>query len=286
MQSNGSRRKGTSAVRFLFGTVLNLFSFFLFFNGCALQSSLVDLEQEVGKTQKMQEELLLLREQLDKRTQAFSEKMPADRSKGMAELLGEINRLKEQLQYLEGRIEKGERKISESFQKVDDQAYQTDALTVRVDLLEQKVFSVQNKDGSNTPLEMGSQSGKTLSPTEAYNLAYNDYLKGNYDLAIISFQNYINQYPRSTFVPEAIYWIGQSHYNQGSYQDAVRFFEQIEEKYPQHEKAPNALLKAAFSFVELSKPDRAKELLLKVIDQFPQSNEAYRAKDKLSSLSP
>jgi TolA-binding protein len=34
-----------------------------------------------------------------------------------------------------------------------------------------------------------------LTPTASFNLAYNDYLKGNYDLAIAGFESFLRQYP-------------------------------------------------------------------------------------------
>jgi tol-pal system protein YbgF len=261
--------------------------------GCALQSSVVDLEQEVDKMKKVQAEILHIRASLDKMA-AKSRPTSPDLPKGGAVLLAEINRLKEQVRHLEGRIEEGERKGAQFGQGSEDQAHQVNLLGKRVELLEQRVSATKEnagKEKTEEKADMVSPKGEngtqtpTLSPTEAYHLAYNDYLKGNYDLAIISFQNYIEQYPKSSAVPEAIYWIGQSHYNQEAYPEAISFFERIESNYPAHDKVPNALLKGAFSYIELSQPDRAKELLSRLIERFPQSNEAYRARDTLSTLS-
>jgi tol-pal system protein YbgF len=127
-------------------------------------------------------------------------------------------------------------------------------------------------------------SGALLPPTEAYTLAYNDYLRGNYDLAILGFQNYLTTYPNAASVPQAIYWVGQSYYNKAAYADAVTYFEQIENRFPQHDMAPNAMLKRGLSLVELSKLDLAKSVLKGVIERYPQSNEANLAKDKLAVL--
>jgi tol-pal system protein YbgF len=160
----------------------------------------------------------------------------------------------------------------------DDQAHQVDTLKNRISSIEKRISSESLGGGA---------IGKTaplLSPTEAYTLAYNDYLRGNYDLAIMGFQNYLKEYPNSAFIPQALYWIGQSYYNKSAYADAVSFFEQIESRFPQHETAPNAMLKSGLSYMELAKPDMAKATLQRVIDKFPQSNEAHLAKDKLMSL--
>ncbi|MBI3598516.1 MAG: tol-pal system protein YbgF [Nitrospirae bacterium] len=156
----------------------------------------------------------------------------------------------------------------------DDQVHQVDSLESRLSSIEKRLSLEKSVEGT-VPL---------LSPTEAYTLAYNDYLRGNYDLAIIGFQNYLSQYPNSTQIPQALYWMGQSYYNKADYANAVSFFEQIESRFPQHDTAPNAMLKMGLSFIELSKVDLAKATLQRVIDRFPQSNEARLAKDKLASI--
>ncbi len=258
--------------------------FFVFLSGCALQSSLVGLEEEIGKIQKTQQEFVLRAETLEKEIEALSATLSSSASsqpmnvKGTTALLGEIDRLETQLRTLEGLIEKGQLQLLQATQRMDNQAHRTDLLLGRVDAIEQRLVTKESE--VETPGAPTSQA----SPTEAYNLAYNDYLKGNYDLAILSFQNYLTQYPNSNFVPQAIFWIGQSHYNKGAYPEAITFFEQIGKNYPDHDRAPNALFKTALSLIELGKLDDAKERLKKVIAMFPESNESNLAKDRLASL--
>jgi TolA-binding protein len=61
----------------------------------------------------------------------------------------------------------------------------------------------------------------TVSPQEAYSMAYNDYLKGNYDLAIESFKLYRAQFPGSPLADNALYWIGECRYSQRKFEEAV-----------------------------------------------------------------
>ncbi len=270
----------------------------LFMSGCALQSSLVDIEQgmERGekKTQHIEDDLNVLRAQVDKQAKEVkaevkairAEKQPVNNNqdqKGTAELLEQIEGLNEQLRRLEGRIEEEGRKSSEAMRATDDQAHQVDLLESRVSSLEKGLPPGKSSAGESTKTP-GVTSVPLVSPTEAYALAYNDYLRGNDDLAILGFQNYLKEYPNATQVPQAIYWTGQAYYNKAAYADAVSFFEQIESRFPEHDIAPNAMFKKGLSYIKLSKQDLAKETLQKVIDRFPQSDEARLAKDKLESL--
>jgi tol-pal system protein YbgF len=291
-----------------------LFLFLVSF-GCALQSSLVDLEQEVDKTQKMQQELAQLRGELQKMARSITEKTQAESPEGNAILLEKINRLEEQLLYMEGRLEKGEQQVSTLAETTDDRAHRAEAipsqidtllnqvniLTKRIEMLEKPATPPPSprEESPVAPREeprlppkgegrgeekKGMEGGTPASPSEAYRLAYNDYLRGNYNLAIISFQNYITQYPNSTFVPESIYWMGQSYYNEGMYKEAAHFFEQVEKRYPAHEKAPNALLKTGLSLIKLKEPDQAKIRLWQVVERHPQSDVALKAKAYLSYI--
>ena len=282
-----------------------VFGMVLFCSGCALQSSLVDLEEGVQTIQKRQQELLLLSEKLDAMNKtSTSSPTQAASLEGRAMLLEKINVLEEQLRVLEGRIEEEGRKGLVSMRTLDDQTHQVNLLPSRLDLLEKRVSALENKSGkADTPSQISPQSegggtrgeeksekgGVTerqgaVSPSEAYRLAYNDYLRGNYSLAVISFQNYIEQYPSSAFLPDAFYWLGESYYNQGQYDEAILFLEQVYVRYPTHEKVPSAKMKEARALISMKEPERAKALLMDVIDQYPQSNEAFRAKEVLAGL--
>lgn len=254
--------------------------FVFYFSGCALQSSLVNLEQgmeeEGARGQQLQDDLDALRTQVEKQAKEMrSEKPKQNNQKGIAELLGEIDQLKEQFRRLEGRIEEEGRKTSEAVRATDDHSHDLEQLSNKISSIEKRL---------STEKTSNDEAGPILSPSEAYTLAYNDYLRGNYDLSILGFQNYLSLYPHSTNVPQALYWIGQAYYNKAAYAEAVSFFEQIETRFPQHDTAPNAMLKMGLSLVELGKIDLAKATLQKVADKFPQSNEAQLAKGKLATM--
>lgn len=267
---------------------------FLSLAGCALQSSVVEMESDIDTVRRHQRELQGRLERIEKTPPSASSsasggKMPAD-------LMVRVDGLGGDLQALNGRVDEGNHLLSALAKRMEDQTFRTEELLSRLDALEARVQALEKGAPVKAPDPSEGKSilpgksidpksrGASLTPTEAYNLAYNDYLKGNYDLAIIGFQNFTQQYPASGLIPQALYWTGESHYNKKAFNKAIESFEQIVQQYPKSEKAPNALLKEGYAYIELGDRIKGRLYLKKVIEQFPNSNESNLAKDRLAGL--
>jgi tol-pal system protein YbgF len=124
----------------------------------------------------------------------------------------------------------------------------------------------------------------TTSPQEAYSMAYNDYLKGNYDLAIESFKLYRAQFPGSPLADNALYWIGECRYSQRKFEEAVDAFDELILTYPQGDKAAAAHLKKGLSFAELGKKPEALAALKMLIAKYPLEEESKIAQEKIREL--
>jgi tol-pal system protein YbgF len=127
-------------------------------------------------------------------------------------------------------------------------------------------------------------SSPTTSPQEAYSMAYNDYLKGNYDLAIESFKLYRAQFPGSPLADNALYWIGECRYSQRKFEEAVDAFDELILAYPQGDKAAAAHLKKGLSFLELGKKPEALAALKILVAKYPLEEESKIAQDKIREL--
>jgi tol-pal system protein YbgF len=124
----------------------------------------------------------------------------------------------------------------------------------------------------------------TISPQEAYSMAYNDYLKGNYDLAIESFKLYRAQFPGSPLADNALYWIGECRYSQRKFEEAVDAFDELILTYPQGDKAAAAHLKKGLAFVELGKKPEALAALKILVAKYPLEEESKIAQEKIKEL--
>jgi tol-pal system protein YbgF len=123
-----------------------------------------------------------------------------------------------------------------------------------------------------------------LTPTSAFNLAYNDYLNGRYELAIAGFQRFLKDYGTSSLAPNANYWIGESHYSMKDSVRAMQAFERVVNEYPKSEKVAPALFKLGLAAAETGDAARARSYLKRVIEEFPGSDEAKLAKNKLAEI--
>ncbi|HKO30320.1 MAG TPA: tol-pal system protein YbgF [Nitrospiraceae bacterium] len=124
----------------------------------------------------------------------------------------------------------------------------------------------------------------TITPTSAFNLAYNDYLNGKYELAVAGFQRFVKDFPGTSLTPNAYYWLGESSYQQKDYMRAMQSFEYLSMEYPGNEKVPAALFKSGLAAGETGDLAKSKKNLKRVIEEFPTSDEAKLAKNKLAEI--
>ena len=134
------------------------------------------------------------------------------------------------------------------------------------------------------PAPAQPSTAPTMSPQEAYSVAYNDYLKGNYDLAVESFKLYRQQFPDSPLADNALYWIGECRFSQRKFLEAIDSFDELILAYPQGDKAAAAHLKKGLSFVELGRKPEALAALKILVAKYPLEEESRIAQDKIREL--
>ncbi|MFQ5656634.1 MAG: tol-pal system protein YbgF [Candidatus Methylomirabilales bacterium] len=126
--------------------------------------------------------------------------------------------------------------------------------------------------------------GSLPSPEEVYRNALTDYTKGNYDLAIEGFKNYLTFFPKTSLVPNAQYWLGESYYSKREYLRAIREFDKLIKGHPSSTKVPSAMLKKGYAYVELGETRQGEGVLRELVGKFPRSREARLAQDSLERL--
>ncbi len=136
---------------------------------------------------------------------------------------------------------------------------------------------------ATTPTPTASTSG-VPPPEQIYNTAYTDYIKGNFDLAIAGFRQYLTSYPTTQLSDNAQYWIGECFYSQKKYEQAVEEFTKSIVNFPQGDKLPSAMLKKGYALLELYKTSDAVNVLQLLIDKYPTTDEARIAKQRLADL--
>jgi len=265
--------------------------------GCALQADLVDTQLDLDK---MKEQNAQTQKRLEAIENYFKDRAGSVQ-RGQADIVLKVDQLGTDLQLLQGKLEELNRLLSQLSMRLDDQTSRSAQTAGRLDALEARQSGAPQSINPSTeggaampgttapdlktviPGRTPGQSGGLL-PTEAYNLAYNDYIKGNYDLALIGFQNYLAQFPDSSLSPDAQYWIGQIYYTRHDYEKAIRAFDIVLQKYPKSEAVTKSLLQKGLSYIELGDKAQAKAALRRVVQDYPFSDEAKLAKNRLAEL--
>lgn len=120
------------------------------------------------------------------------------------------------------------------------------------------------------------------APRELYSQAYADFARGNYDLAVQGFQEYIKNY-KTDFTDNAQYWIGECHYGRQQYQEAVNSFDTLARDYPTSDKLPDSHVKKGLALEQLGKRSEAIREYRIVIDRYPSAPAARIAREKLGA---
>lgn len=90
--------------------------------------------------------------------------------------------------------------------------------------------------------------------------------------------------PKHELAVNARYWIGEAWYGEGKYENAILQFQDVIQDYGDQPKVASALLKQALAFQKLGDSTNTKVLLQRLIERFPESEDASRAKELLTTL--
>jgi tol-pal system protein YbgF len=143
----------------------------------------------------------------------------------------------------------------------------------------------ETKPGQTSqPAQPPVPPASNISPQEAYRMTYNDYLKGNYDLAVEGFKLYRQQFPDSPLADNALYWIGECRFSQKKYEEAIDSFNDVILTYPQGDKAAAAYLKKGISYMELGKKEEALAVFKLLTTKYPLQEETKIAQGKIKEL--
>jgi tol-pal system protein YbgF len=121
-------------------------------------------------------------------------------------------------------------------------------------------------------------------PQALYNAAYNDYLKGSYDLAMRGFQQYLESFPSTALAANATYWTGECYYRQRRYRQAIEQYDAVLNRYPRSDKTASALLKKGYAHLELGERSQGVVQLQHVLRAYPTSDEANLARQRLREI--
>lgn len=200
-----------------------------------------------------------------------------------------IDEMKAEIARLTGRIEDLERQKNSSTaapaQEVQSGAIK--ALEERVIELEKTQLEIlermRGSNGKSFSSRNGSDSSDSRSTDsgDAFEKGRAAHAAGKFEEAIAALESYLSQNPKGKNVEEALFLKGESEFLTKQYKAAIVDFSKISDKFPRSKRIPLALLKIAQSFEALGMADDAKGFYQEIVERFPKSSEAKKAKARL-----
>jgi tol-pal system protein YbgF len=126
--------------------------------------------------------------------------------------------------------------------------------------------------------------GLSTGMSDLYREAFETYQRGDMEGARKKFEAFLKQYPNTDLSDNAQFWIGETYYGKKDYERAILEYEKAIAKYPEGDKVPAAILKQALSFLELGDKTNGKNLLRRVMERYPHSEQAEIAKKRLETI--
>ena len=147
------------------------------------------------------------------------------------------------------------------------------ALNIRVKALESK-----------EPKAAAKAAPKSPDPEDLYSKGFKAVKDKEFRNASDKFEKFISEYPKHKLADHAQYWLGEIYYAKGDWEKAILEFDKVIKNYPKGVKVPAATLKQGYSFEKMGLTSEARVLLGNVIEKFPKSDEAAKAKVRLTKI--
>jgi tol-pal system protein YbgF len=209
--------------------------------------------------------------------------------KSNATLVAKVAEIDERIATTQGGIESSTYRLDKIAQDMADIQRTVTSLDARVTALASApppAAPPQTSGGTAASGEMTVPGAATpvANPSETYQAAYRDYQKGNYDLAIEGFRDFLSAAPTSDLADNAAYWVGESLFSQKKYREAIAQFDSVVTNFPRSDKVAGSLLKKGYAYISLGERAQGIVQLQYVVHEHPKSQEASLARQRLKQL--
>ena len=148
-----------------------------------------------------------------------------------------------------------------------------------------QIESTTPPSGPTTPGDSAQPTTGTSSASadQMYEASLAQLRRGSTGTARLGLREMLRTYPTSSRAPDALYFIGQSFAAENPDSAAV-YYTQVVDKYATSPRAPSALYNLGLLAERRKDGAKAKDAYQRVVQKYPQSDEAALARDRLKVL--
>jgi TolA-binding protein len=253
--------------------------------GRQMESRLQRLEaQSAEQERRLEEQRALVRERVAKADQKIAEvqtkldelnraarRSGADLGVTLQQLQGEFAKVKGDLEVEQHRLGEVEKGLAELKAGVDGR------------------FAAMRGAGALDAFEARRRIGelpKADDRAAVFALAQKLDKEGEAGVAREVYEEVVRRWPQDPRAADAGFRAGELLTEQKRHREALLAFGRVAEDHPRSERAPDAMLGAANAMLGLDMKAEAKAVLTQLVQKYPRSGAAARAKQKLAELSP
>ena len=225
--------------------------------------AILDLRQRLEQAQNANKALI------EDQAQAQSQ-MNAQFRRALLDLQTQIEGLKAELAQSMGAQERLARDLTELqlrqkdvLSTVDDRLRRFEPVKVTVDGRELLVDPAEKRD---------------------YDSAMEAFRKADFVAAQSALSAFALRYANSAYMPSALFWLGNAQYANKAYRESLANFQKMLATAPAHPRAPEAMLAISNVQIELKDIKAARKSLEDLIKNYPASETAATARDRLARL--
>ena len=126
-------------------------------------------------------------------------------------------------------------------------------------------------------------AGASTSADQMYEASLAQLRRGSTSTARIGLREMLRSYPTSPRAPDALYFIGQSFASENP-DSAAAYYRQVVDAYGTSARAPSALYNLGLLAERRKDTAKARDAYQRVVQKYPQSDEAALARDRLKAL--
>lgn len=263
-----------------------------FLAGCASQGSLDGVRDDVDSLKTrlftIDRDLSTVREESKSSVGAVEKGFKSDVAavrKMSADIQASIDSTKNDMQAMNGKLDDANLATKKSAEDLN--RYREDA-DKRIFALEDRILKQQTviDDLSAKLAEMLKAKAEetVLTPDALYMKALNTFKSGDLPAAREQFTAFIEKNPQHELAANAHFWIGETYYGEKNYEQAILAYQEVIKNYPGKDKVTAAMLKQAMAFSDIHDVKSAKYVLKKLLEGYPKSEEAKKARELLKEI--
>lgn len=240
--------------------------FLLLLSGCATKQDVVRVEEQVKQVRNDQRLLKAKIDHVDSLVTYGNEgdnRLRTEVRSSLDELMARLDQLQSQINDLQQLVYR----------------YSQSAMTTS----QQPLLSEQPTDSLSEGADTATSSETpSVDCRRLWDNAFKDMRRGQYDLALAGFSDYLKYCPNGELSDNSQYWVAEAYYEMKQYDAAIEEYQKLLDAYPDSEKKSQSYFKLGRCYEEKGDQAKALEYFLVLQNEYPGTVEYDQVKDKIA----